>query len=150
MVPQPKTNITREYPADWKRGGMKSLPKSRWKRTTLCLPSTKKTLAAKKNDKVIFCDLAYKYYDTRLSVPQRRSKWVWLKETIIYEILLKRILAWCQRKRTQEIARNDVSIRRSEGYPWSLSVDNWYVMSPQANAARRFWSSLWSTKFKGR
>ena len=38
---QPKTVITREYPADWKRE-MNPTTQSMMKRTTLCLPSTKK------------------------------------------------------------------------------------------------------------
>ena len=40
---QPKTVITREYPADWKRG-MNPTTQSMMKRTTPCLLSTKKKL----------------------------------------------------------------------------------------------------------
>jgi len=64
---QPKTVITREYPADWKRGDEPYYPINDEKNNTIF---TKYQEEAAKNDKVIFCGrLAdYKYYDMHVVI----------------------------------------------------------------------------------
>ena len=72
MAPNQRQFITREYPADWKRGDEPYYPTT-MKRITPCLLSTKKEAA--KNNKVIFCGrLAdYKYYDMHVVIERALS-----------------------------------------------------------------------------
>ncbi len=71
-----------------------------------------------------------------------------MKETIIYEILLKEeFLHDVNAKNAGNKARNDVeSIVKEEGYhPLVLSVDNWYQMSTlaaQRHKAKAFGQAL--------
>ena len=64
---QPKTVITREYPADWKRGDEPYYPINDEKNNAMF---AKYQEEASKNDKVIFCGrLAdYKYYDMHVVI----------------------------------------------------------------------------------
>ncbi|WP_282188755.1 UDP-galactopyranose mutase, partial [Streptococcus salivarius] len=64
---QPKTVITREYPADWKRGDEPYYPINDEKNNAMF---SKYQEEAEKNDKVIFCGrLAdYKYYDMHVVI----------------------------------------------------------------------------------
>ena len=64
---QPKTVITREYPADWKRGDEPYYPINDEKNNAMF---AKYQEEAEKNDKVIFCGrLAdYKYYDMHVVI----------------------------------------------------------------------------------
>ena len=64
---QPKTVITREYPADWKRGDEPYYPINDEKNNAMF---AKYQEEAAKNDKVIFCGrLAdYKYYDMHVVI----------------------------------------------------------------------------------
>ena len=64
---QPKTVITREYPADWKRGDEPYYPTNDEKNNAMFAKCQEE---AEKNDKVIFCGrLAdYKYYDMHVVI----------------------------------------------------------------------------------
>ena len=64
---QPKTVITREYPADWKRGDEPYYPINDEKNNAMFVKYQEE---AAKNDKVIFCGrLAdYKYYDMHVVI----------------------------------------------------------------------------------
>ena len=130
---QPKTVITREYPADWKRGDEPYYPINDEKNNAMF---AKYQEEAEKNDKVIFCGrLAdYKYYDMHVVIERAlevvANEFDWKKQWFMKYFLKEEFLKDSGARNAGNKARNDVEeIVKREGYQLLLlTVEDWYQM----------------------